>query len=101
MNTDLAHVHCFANSLAPELQRPMWAQLARWGYPCVLEWSRFHLSLTGNLQGPDTQKVQRLEQVAQAWFGALAPCPFDGLSLFTERSKGADFVCVERWEPDP
>jgi hypothetical protein len=41
--------------------------------------------------------VERLEQVAQAWFGALAPCPFDGLSLFTERSKGADFVCVERW----
>jgi hypothetical protein len=53
-NTALERPHC--DGLAPELQRKMWAQLVRWVYPCVLEWSRFHLSLTGNLQGPDTQK---------------------------------------------
>lgn len=77
------------------------ALLVRWGYPYVLERYRFHLSLTGNLQGVDDTTTKRLEQAAQAWFGALPPCRFDGLSLFTEPSKGADFVFVERWELAP
>lgn len=72
--------------------------LVRWGYPYVLDRYRFHLSLTGNLQGVDDGMVQRLEQAAQVWFDALPPCAFDGLSLFAEPSKGADFVFVERWE---
>lgn len=74
------------------------ALLVRWGYPYVLERYRFHLSLTGNLEDVDDGTVQRLEQAAQAWFDELPPCPFDGLSLFAEPTKGADFVFVERWE---
>jgi putative phosphonate metabolism protein len=73
------------------------ALLVRWGYPYVLERYRCHLSLTGHLQGVDETTVQRLEQAAQAWFEALPPCPFDGLSLFAEPTQGADFVFVERW----
>jgi hypothetical protein len=73
------------------------ALLVRWGYPYVLERYRFHLSLTGNLQGVDAQTVERLEHAAQAWFGHLPPCPFDGLALFAEPAQGADFVFVERW----
>ena len=73
------------------------ALLVRWGYPYVLERYRCHLSLTGNLQGVDDTTVQRLEQAAQVWFEALPPCPFDGLALFAEPTKGADFVFVERW----
>lgn len=74
------------------------ALLVRWGYPYVLERYRFHLSLTGHLQGVDDETVQRLEQAAQTCFDALPPCPFDGLALFAEPTKGADFVFVERWE---
>lgn len=73
------------------------ALLVRWGYPYVLERYRFHLSLTSHLQGVDDETVQRLERAAQAWFSALPPCPFDGLSLFVEPTKGANFVFVERW----
>ncbi len=74
------------------------ALLVRWGYPYVLECYRFHLSLTGNLNGLHVSTVDHLEQAAQAWFGALPPCRFDGLALFCEPAKGADFVFVERWE---
>lgn len=77
------------------------ALLVRWGYPYVMERYRFHLSLTGNLQGVDDTTAKRLAQAAQVWFGALPPCRFDGLSLFAEPSKGADFVFVERWELAP
>lgn len=73
------------------------ALLVRWGYPYVLERYRCHFSLTGKLQGVDAATVQRLQQAAQAWFGALPRCPFDGLSLFVEPTKGADFLFVERW----
>ena len=73
------------------------ALLVRWGYPYVLERYRFHLSLTGNLRGADAHTVQRLEQAAALWFDTLPPCTFDGLSLFVEPTKGADFVFVERW----
>lgn len=74
------------------------ALLVRWGYPYVMERYRFHFSLTGNLHGVDDTTAKRLEQAAQVWFGALPPCRFDGLSLFAEPSKGADFVFVDRWE---
>lgn len=74
------------------------ALLLRWGYPYVLESYRFHLSLTGTLQGVDRSTVERLETAAQAWFGALPPCCFDGVALFCEPTKGAEFVLVERWE---
>lgn len=77
------------------------ALLVRWGYPYVMERYRFHLSLTGNLQGVDDRTAKRLEQAAKVWFGALPPCRFDGLSLFAEPSKGADFVFVERWDLAP
>lgn len=74
------------------------ALLVRWGYPYVLECYRFHLSLTGSLNGLHAPTVDRLEHAAQAWFGALPPCRFDGLALFCEPTKGANFVFVERWE---
>jgi hypothetical protein len=77
------------------------ALLVRWGYPYVHACYRFHLSLTGNLQCLDSATVERLEHAAQAWFGALPRCRFDGLALFFEPTPGADFVFAERWELGP
>jgi hypothetical protein len=74
------------------------ALLVRWGYPYVHDCYQFHLSLTGNLHGVPSPQLERLEQAAQAWFEPLPPCRFDGLALFCEPTKGADFVLVERWE---
>jgi hypothetical protein len=74
------------------------ALLVRWGYPYVHDCYQFHLSLTGNLHGVPSPQLEQLEQAAQAWFEPLPPCRFDGLALFCEPTKGADFVLVERWE---
>ena len=67
----------------------------RWGYPFVMEYFRFHCSLTGSLQGVTAQQVHALQQAAQAWFGALPRCRFDSLALFAEPAPGAAVVLVE------
>lgn len=72
------------------------ALLVRWGYPYVLERYRFHLSLTGSLDGASDDTVQRIEQAAQAHFGSLPPDRFTELALYAEPAPGADFVLLER-----
>lgn len=71
------------------------ALLLRWGYPYVMEYFRFHCSLTGSLHGVKPQQVQALQDAAQAWFGALPRCRFDSLALFAEPTPGADMVLLE------
>lgn len=71
------------------------ALLLRWGYPYVMEYFRFHCSLTGSLRGVKPQQMQSLQDAAHAWFGALPRCRFDSLALFAEPTPGADMVLVE------
>ena len=100
----VTELHPLAAPLSPaELQRRRKANLSsgqdallvRWGYPYVMEYFRFHCSLTGSLQGVKAQQVQALQDAAQAWFGALPRCRFDSLALFAEPTAGADMVLVE------
>ncbi|MBW8316940.1 MAG: DUF1045 domain-containing protein [Thiobacillus sp.] len=72
------------------------ALLVRWGYPYVLDRYRFHLSLTGDLNGVALNTVQRLERAARDTFEGLPPCRFDSLALYAEPAPGADFVLLER-----
>ena len=71
------------------------ALLLRWGYPYVMEYFRFHCSLTGSLRGVKPQQMQSLQDAAYAWFGTLPRCRFDSLALFAEPTPGADMVLVE------
>lgn len=100
----VTELHPLAAPLSPaELQRRRKANLSpaqdallvRWGYPYVMEYFRFHCSLTGSLQGLKAQQVQALREAAQAWFGSLPRCRFDSLALFAEPAPGADMVLVE------
>jgi len=75
------------------------ALLVRWGYPYVMEYFRFHCSLTGSLQGVTAQQVHALRQVAQAWLGALPRCRLESLALFSKPAQGADMVRVEHVRP--
>jgi hypothetical protein len=72
------------------------ALLVRWGYPYVLDRYRFHLSLTGDLNGVAPDTVQRLECAARDMFESLPACRFDSLALYAEPTPGADFVLLER-----
>lgn len=72
------------------------ALLVRWGYPYVLDRYRFHLSLTGDLNGAAMDTVHRLERAAHEAFDGLPPCRFDSLALYAEPAPGADFVLLDR-----
>src|SRR3990167_215099 len=72
------------------------ALLVRWGYPYVLDRYRFHLSLTGDLNGVALDTVQRLERAARGTFEGLPACRFDSLALYAEPAPGADFVLLDR-----
>ena len=56
--------------------------LSRFGYPHVMEEFRFHLTLTGPLDGPE--EADRIEDAARDHFGQWLGAPFriDALSLF-------------------
>ena len=71
------------------------AMLLRWGYPYVMEYFRFHYSLTGSLRGVKPLQMRSLQDAAHAWFGTLPRCRFDSLALFAEPTPGADMVLVE------
>jgi putative phosphonate metabolism protein len=101
----VTELHPLAAPLSPaELQRRRKANLSpeqdallvRWGYPYVMEYYRFHCSLTGSLRSVKAQQVQALQDAAQAWFGTLPRCRFDSLALFAEPTPGADMVLVEQ-----
>jgi len=74
------------------------ALLLQWGYPWVLDHFRFHLSLTGDIDGEAAATQAALQEAAQAWFGALPPCEVGHLSLFVEPVRGAEFMLVEQLE---
>jgi putative phosphonate metabolism protein len=90
---------------ATELQRRRQAPLSptqdalleRWGYPFVFDEYQLHFSLTGSLKHMNSQQVHNLQEAAQVWFANLPPCNFESLALFTEPTRGADFVLQEHF----
>ena len=72
------------------------ANLARWGYPYVLDRFRFHVTLTGPI---DAAEAARLMPPLATLFAPVirAPLRLDAVALFEEASAGAPFVLVERF----
>ena len=65
------------------------AYLHRWGYPFVRDEFRFHMTLTGPVQGPADDIRRDLEARFAGVIGE--PWPVDGLGLFVEPEPGAPF----------
>jgi hypothetical protein len=72
--------------------------LQQWGYPHVLSQFKFHMSLTGPLNGLSDETVQLLTAQAQARFEGLPPSRFDGVALVGEPVAGAAFTLIHRYE---
>lgn len=72
------------------------ANLARWGYPYVMEEFRFHLTLTGRLPVDEAKPLG--EVLAGRFAGALAgPVRFDEIALYVEPAPGAPFMLHRRY----
>lgn len=70
------------------------ANLARWGYPYVMQEFRLHFTLTQRL--PDAERVPLIEWLTRYFAPALAqPFLLDTLWLFVEPEPGAPFRQVE------
>ncbi len=71
------------------------SMLLKWGYPYVLDYFRFHMSLTGPLRDCSELQIQSLLNFASEKFDALSVCQFESLAIFAEPERGADFVLLE------
>lgn len=71
------------------------SMLLKWGYPHVLDYFRFHMSLTGPLRDCSERQIQALIHFATEKFDALPACQFESLAIFAEPERGADFVLLE------
>lgn len=72
--------------------------LKQWGYPHVLEKYRFHLSLTGSLDGESGQTVEAIRRAAQDIFGGLGgqAADFDAVCVFRQSSAADHFMLIHR-----
>jgi putative phosphonate metabolism protein len=73
--------------------------LARWGYPHVFERFRFHMTLTGRLDGEPDDEVRAVTAAATAAVAALSHAPLicDAVCLFVQASADARFVLMDRF----
>lgn len=80
------------SELTPSQER----HLAEWGYPYVFGDFRFHMTLTERLPPSD---IERFRSAAEAHFAPVLaePVAIDGLSLFTEASRGAAFIATRQF----
>jgi len=69
--------------------------LQAWGYPWVLEFFRFHFSLTGPLNAVSEAGQAALLAAAREQFAQLPALRLDRLAVFVESRKGADFELLE------
>ncbi|MBX3577353.1 MAG: DUF1045 domain-containing protein [Rhizobiaceae bacterium] len=69
------------------------ANLARWGYPYVMDTFRFHMTLTGRVPADQQGRVRT---AIEALFAPLltAPVPLDSVSVFAEPEAGAPFTVL-------
>ncbi len=79
------------------------ALLDRWGYPHVFERFRFHMTLTGMLDGVPDATVRNVAAAATAAVDALANAPLvcDAVCLFVQRAPAARFVLMDRFALGP
>lgn len=70
--------------------------LVEWGYPCVFEEFRFHMTLTRRL---DKAEAAKFLPAAQAHFepALRLPIMIDAITIFREARPGADFMDEERF----
>jgi putative phosphonate metabolism protein len=73
--------------------------LEEFGYPFVLSEFRFHLTLTGSLEGAAPQHVAGVRAAAEHAVASLvdAPLHFDALALFEQTEREAPFRLVARF----
>ncbi|HUC68378.1 MAG TPA: DUF1045 domain-containing protein, partial [Stellaceae bacterium] len=69
--------------------------LARWGYPYVMEEFRFHVTVTGAI---DPTLADRLTPALETLFAPVLTLPLaiTELALFTEPAPGAPFRLLRR-----
>lgn len=74
------------------------ANLARWGYPHLLESFRFHLSLTGRLLGFSESAIEVHWREATSRLAGLGeePLLIDAISVSVEPAAGAPFRVIHR-----
>ncbi|MDK9722089.1 MAG: DUF1045 domain-containing protein [Rhodospirillales bacterium] len=73
------------------------AYLQTWGYPYVFEEFRFHMTLTGRIDGDEDRRV--LQEALQAlWLAQTQPpIHIDAITLLVEESRGEAFYVLERF----
>jgi putative phosphonate metabolism protein len=72
------------------------ANLARWGYPYVMDEFRFHVTLSGALDGPTLDRLEAILAPLAASFAA-APLTIGGLALFEQPDAGVPFALTQRF----
>lgn len=80
-------------TLSPEHR----ANLMRWGYPHVMDEFRFHMTLSGQVPPEQAPAISAALEPRFAEF-INRPLAIDGVALFVEPARGADFV-AHRWLP--
>ena len=70
--------------------------LQRWGYPHVMDQWRFHITLTGSVDGPQAEAIKAF---LVDWFDAALrkPIRVGELCLFIEQKAGSEFQLRERF----
>jgi putative phosphonate metabolism protein len=80
-------------SLSPEHLENLMA----WGYPYVMDKFRFHMTLTGQVPPEQAPAMRKALETRFTDF-TNAPLSINGIALFIEPERGADFK-VHRWLP--
>lgn len=81
------------DTLSPEHR----ANLMRWGYPHVMDEFRFHMTLSGQVPPEQAPAMRAALEPRFAEF-THKPLSIDGIALFVEPARGADFI-AHRWLP--
>ena len=85
----------FARRTAADLNEAQIENVRNWGYPCVFEDFRFHMTLTGSVAEEKRSVVgDLLQRKFEAFIGK--PLTIDALALFLEPATGADFMVFSR-----
>lgn len=71
--------------------------LMRWGYPHVMDEFRFHMTLSGQVPPEEAPALRAALEPKFAEF-INRPLSIDGIALFVEPARGADFI-AHRWLP--
>lgn len=72
------------------------ANLARWGYPYVMDAFRFHVTLSSGLDAPTLDRLEALLRPLVAPF-AEAPLVLDDIALFEQPDASAPFRLTQRF----